>query len=345
MGLSESSTSTATRTVPSANRASAGLEGVSIGFVGQAGAWFEWERDEASLLIRPTRALPRRCTIRPAAMFEQDRGFFEVATVMGRLPFANGSTDPQRYTPFSRDPQRRLRELFLPVETTPEDEWPTSTTRWSNFTAIAKRLLSTAGITWSGLTSSEIEALTEHLICTEPVECCVLHGLAAWTHPRGDCVIEIGTFRGRSLTMLALGLRSVGSAAKIVSVDPHELQPTNFDQARMTLAPFGEQRRVMQYVGGSDDAWRILRPGCASMVFIDGDHGRKQVLADFLNYKELVAPGGVVAFHDYGFGNHSGQPDNHPDVRAVVDEIVFNDPQFCRLLLAHTLMTFIRKPA
>jgi len=263
---------------------------------------------------------------------------------MGRLVFANGSTQAQRYTPFTRDPQRTLKELYLPVEPMPEDEWPNSTARWSNAAAITKRLLAAANVPWNGLSAAEIERLVNFVHCTEPIECCALHALAGWNHDRGSCVVEIGSFRGRSLAMLALGLRSVGSRAKIVSVDPHQAQPTNLEQMRLTLAQIGEQRRVVPFVGESDEAWRILRPGSVSLVFVDGDHSRRQVLADFQNYRDLLVPGGCMVFHDYGFGNHAGHADTDPDVRAAVDEVVFADGEFAPLLLAHTLMAFIKRP-
>ena len=96
------------------------LYDVPVSLIGQAGAWFEVRREDRSVSIRPSRPLPRRCTIRPVALFRQARGFHDVSTVMGRLVFGNGSEESQFYTPFSRDPERVLKELFLPVEPMPD---------------------------------------------------------------------------------------------------------------------------------------------------------------------------------------------------------------------------------
>ncbi len=318
------------------------LERIPIGFIGQAGAWFDFRRDGESIEIRPTRPLPRRCTIRPAALFRQDRGFPDVSTVMGRLVFANGATESERYTPFTRDPQRQLCELFLPVEPMPDDDWLNSSVRWSNTTAMVRRLLSAAEVPWRGLTSSEIDELVTCVYCTEPVESCTLHALTQWTHACGECVIEIGSYRGRSISMLAMALRGVGSEAKIISIDPHGELPLNQQQVRLAMAQLGEERRLVQFVGTSDEAWKILRPGGASLIFIDGDHSYRQVVNDFGNYKDLLAPGGCMVFHDYGFGNHSGQPDAQPDVRRAVDKHVFGDPGFRPLLLAQVLLAFVK---
>lgn len=52
------------------------------------------------------------------------------------------------------------------------------------------------------------------------------------------------------------------------------------------------------------------------ILFIDGDHSREGVIADFYTYKELVATNGYIAFDDYQDAVHS------PEVKIAVDEIV-----------------------
>ena len=320
---------------------------VPVSLIGQAAAWFEVLRDGSSVIIRPRQALPRRCTIRPAALFHQERGFFDVSTVMGRLCFSNGTTQEQCYTPFTCDPQRRLRELFLPVEAMPDDDWQVSAARCTNYQAIARRLLAAAEVPWKGLTPAEIEEFVAYVPCPEPIESFVLHALTQWTHGRGSCVMEIGSFRGRSISAVALGLRGAGSDLKIISIDPHLDQPCNREHVRNALAQLGEERRLVQFVGGSDEAARVLRPGSASLILIDGDHSYRQVVADFENYADLLAPGGCLLFHDYGFGAHTGQPDAQPDVRRAVDEHVFSVRGFLLkpLLLAQVLLAFLKTTA
>ena len=43
-----------------------------------------------------------------------------------------------------------------------------------------------------------------------------------------------------------------------------------------------------------------VMPHAADVVFIDGDHGRKAVLIDSLWAAEIVNPGGLIIWHDYG---------------------------------------------
>ena len=318
------------------------LDDLPVAPIGQPAAWFDVRCEAESVTVQPRRPLPRRCTIRPAALFEQDRGFPDLCTVMGRLVFGRGATDAQRYTPFTQDAGRALRELFLPIEAMPDDDWLNSAPRWTNAQAMARRLFSVAGVPWDGLSGRDVEELVNFVHCSEPIETCALHALVQWTRDKGDCVIEIGSFRGRSISALAMGLRAAGSGAKIVSVDPHGAQPHNRQQVRLALDQIGEGDRLVQYIGASDDARRILRPGCASLVFIDGDHSYDQVVRDFENYRSLVAPGGCLAFHDYGFGNHAGQADAQPDVRRAVDEHVLGSRGVRPLLFAQVLLTFVR---
>ncbi len=318
------------------------LADIPVAMIGQEGAWFSVEKDGEGVIVQPRHPLPCRCTIRVAALFQQDRGFPDVNTVMSRLCFPRGETKAQRYEPYTLDAERNLKELFLPVETTPEDDWPVSVSRWRNYQAIARRLLTAADVSWSGLSSEDIQSLVTNMVWPEPLEGCLLHALTQSTHECGDCVVEIGSFRGRSASMLALALRGVNSPAKIISIDPHADQPTNFDHVRLAMNQLGEADRLIQYRGGSDEAWKLLRPGCASLVFVDGDHSYDQLLSDFDHYKDVLAPGGCMVFHDYGYGNHSGREEADPDVRQAIDSHVMKAEGFTPLLLAHTQLAFLK---
>ena len=318
------------------------LNDVQILPVGQPAAWLDVTRQGDAVMLRPHGPMPKRCTIRPAALFSHDRGFPDVSTVMGRVTFPRGSTSEQTYRAYTCDPQRRLCELFFPVEAVPDDEWPTSEQRWSNFQAIAKRLLAAADVPWNGLSNRDVTELVDFVPWPEPLEGCLLHALTQWTHERGRCVIEIGSLRGRSLSMLAMALRGVGSESALISIDPHWDQPHNHGQVRLALRQIGEEDRLVQIRNTSETASRILGREVASLIFIDGDHSYDQALADFNRCRELLAPGGCIVFHDYGFGKHHGQPDFDPGVARTIDEHVFQGSDFRPLLLAHTLFAFVK---
>lgn len=142
-----------------------------------------------------------------------------------------------------------------------------------------------------------------------------MHALAQRTHERGQHVIEIGSYRGASLSMFAMALRGARSDSALISIDPHEAQPHNREHVRLALRQIGEEDRLVQILRRSDDAYNMLPQGKASLIYIDGWHSCEQVIKDFENYLGLLAPGGCMLFHDYGCGNHNGLPDTHPGVR------------------------------
>ena len=319
------------------------LDSVDIIPIGQPAGWLSFQCEGDAVLIRPTGPMPTRCTIRPAALFQQERGFPDVNTVMGRLVFPRGSTEAQSYRPFTRDARRRLCELYFPVEAMPEDDWPTSASRWSNWQAVAKRLLGAAGVDWGGLAARDVEELVELVPWPEPLEGCLLHALVQATHTAGKCVIEIGSRRGRSLSMLAMALRGVGSDSFLFSIDPQEEHRHNFEQARVALMQIGEADRLVQIKATSDRAATVLGRGVASFIFVDGDHSYDQLIRDFENYREVLASGGCLVFHDYGYGNHNGLPEADPDVRRALDDTVLSATGFRPLLLAHTQFAFMKE--
>ena len=134
-------------------------------------------------------------------------------------------------------------------------------------------------------------------------------------------VVEIGAYCGRSTLYLAAGLASCPQrdpACVLFSVDHHrgseELQagwphhdPSLVDPAtrrmdtlgrwRAAVAGAGAEGLVVGVVGESGlvaASW--ARP--LGLVFVDGGHAPDVVARDYRSWAPLVAPGGVLAFHD-----------------------------------------------
>ncbi len=126
-------------------------------------------------------------------------------------------------------------------------------------------------------------------------------GRALWELARGKRVLELGRFHGRSTVALAQ------SARLVVSVDTGDPAP-----AADWLARFGVGERVDLHRGTFADI--VPRLGQYDLVFVDGAHDAPNVRADLELALAALAPGGVLACHDY--------PDpDWPDVRRVVDEV------------------------
>ena len=81
-------------------------------------------------------------------------------------------------------------------------------------------------------------------------------------------------------------------------------------------------------------------PRACELVFVDGDHSYDGARADYLRWRELVAPGGSLLFHDavdtQGYGNH------YPGVVRLMGE-VGADPELERQPDAGSISHFIRR--
>src|SRR5207248_1538653 len=103
-------------------------------------------------------------------------------------------------------------------------------------------------------------------------------------------VVELGT--GTAWTTVSLALPD--SARSVVSYDP-----VVWDTRQRYLDLAGSARDRITLVQHPGEAGP--RPGDppAELLFIDSSHDREQTLAEFAGWRDALAPGAVVAFHDY----------------------------------------------
>lgn len=134
--------------------------------------------------------------------------------------------------------------------------------------------------------------------------------------PEGTAIVEIGSYRGKSTAYLAA---AAPKGVPIYAVDPWELlsisEWCHWCPSRMqpTLGRFLEQLESV------DLAHRItvvqsLSIGAAaeyaglpiSLLYIDGDHAKDAVVADFLAWRPHLASVATVVFDDYGVTYNPG---------------------------------------
>jgi len=97
-------------------------------------------------------------------------------------------------------------------------------------------------------------------------------------------IVNIGIFRGASMYCMRAGAPN----ARLVGVDIVKPDPKYVDssmRAEIIVADSGKCHADFE--------------GPVHLLFVDGDHSYEGVKADIAGWTPKVAPGGVVAFHDF----------------------------------------------
>lgn len=121
---------------------------------------------------------------------------------------------------------------------------------------------------------------------------------------RPQAVLEIGLDEGGTLF---LWTRAAVLDARLLAIDtrpPGWLgMRSPFPLVRRNFAQSSQRVELLMPADSHDPATRarvesLLDGRPLDFLFIDGDHSREGVWADFELYAPLVRPGGIVAFHD-----------------------------------------------
>ena len=148
------------------------------------------------------------------------------------------------------------------------------------------------------------------------------------TAPKEAILVEIGVAFGKSLAHLIV-LAAARPDLRIFGVDPwlpqdwveRDCEPYmtapggffgNFlDQIRTHCPEVLERANVLRAT--SERAARMFSHEECHFVYLDGDHSEEAVRADIAAWLPKIAPGGMIAGHDFG-GDHTGV---EPAVRAA----------------------------
>jgi len=138
--------------------------------------------------------------------------------------------------------------------------------------------------------------------------------LAAGEAPAGSEIIEIGTFDGRTALNLAINA-DPGVSVATLDLPPDQPSALGIEQSerryvdkpapgarlRRCAAPWRTAAaRVTQLHGDSATYDWSAHLGRAGLVFVDGSHAYDYARTDSETALRLVAPGGIVLWHDYG---------------------------------------------
>jgi predicted O-methyltransferase YrrM len=122
---------------------------------------------------------------------------------------------------------------------------------------------------------------------------------------KSGCIVEIGSYRGRSTVALAAGSRS-GSKAPVFAIEPHEhfigikggaFGPNDrraFFRTLLQTKLFGLVRLLNTTSGVITPGWD--KP--IGLLFIDGDHRYEAVYSDFSLWRPYLMDDALVIFND-----------------------------------------------
>lgn len=119
-------------------------------------------------------------------------------------------------------------------------------------------------------------------------------------------IVELGT--GTAWSAVALVLDD--PTRRVISYDPSVRTERD---AYLALAGRSARERIGLRAAPDTRGPHAGDPP-VELLFIDSEHAREPVLAAFAAWRDVLAPGAVVVFHDYG------HPD-YPGVRDAVDEL------------------------
>jgi len=140
--------------------------------------------------------------------------------------------------------------------------------------------------------------------------------------------IEIGSYSGASLVLICKGLMRFGGAYQGISVEPggtaqfHEVI-SHMENSVIHMPMLSHE--AAQRLGAMFSAENL-----PNFIFIDGDHSYDGVKQDIIDYYPLLAPGGIMLFHDYLpeldecnrgaiFYHHGGK---EPGIRRACKEVL-----------------------
>ncbi len=135
-------------------------------------------------------------------------------------------------------------------------------------------------------------------------------------------IVEIGSYKGKSTTVLGLAARLHERPVHIYAVDPFDgvvgAADASIDRTGATLRSFYrniEEAELSDIVTAiAQKSYELQWSEAIDLLFIDGLHDYPNVARDFYHFADWITAGGLVAFHDYSA--------HYPGVRSFVNELL-----------------------
>ena len=156
---------------------------------------------------------------------------------------------------------------------------------------------------------------------------------AAKRVPKGQAIVEIGSHHGRSTVLLAA---AKGPDVTVLAVDPYGDQRWGGGQDALAifqtnLRSAGVQNDVTLARKCGADAGREWAGPSVGLLFVDGAHDYRTVVADLSAWKPHLAPAAAVLMHD-AFSSHG--------VTGAAFSAMFADSEWCYCGSSGSLASF-----
>ena len=141
--------------------------------------------------------------------------------------------------------------------------------------------------------------------------------------PKGDIIVEVGSWKGKSASYLCAGSKA-GNCVDVYCIDPfNDPGAMMRERGLPEVDMFPEFVNNMNRLGFSDIVKPIRKvskdavndiPERVGVLFIDAVHEYEYVKFDWLAYSPKVCNGGVICFHDSDWTG----------VNAVLEEYIYH---------------------
>lgn len=175
------------------------------------------------------------------------------------------------------------------------------------------------------LSAAKLETLKLYFDCTEGMvsfeEAVLLYRLAS--EVRSGCIVEVGSYRGRSSVFLGKGSLD-GESVPVYAIDPHKnfigvlggifgpKDRTAFYRAMLD----NDCSEIVSLINLSSERFCSSWSEPISLLWLDGDHSYEGVSRDFMCWLPHLQPNGMIIFDD------ATDPNLGP--RKLIDELTLS---------------------
>jgi predicted O-methyltransferase YrrM len=136
----------------------------------------------------------------------------------------------------------------------------------------------------------------------QPAEAAVLYRESRLAAERSDsvCLVELGSWQGRSTLAISIGLRDGGGRGALYAIGPHDHsdegeQSFHALQRNVERAGVSDQVHVVRAIAA--EAASDFDAGVVDGLYVDGDHDLAAVRADLGAWQTKLRPGAFVGFN------------------------------------------------